>query len=542
MNIKESQLLEKLSPKINGKKFNFPKPSKRPTQRLFERLTHFNQLHVYIRICDATGKRMLSMFNETVKFPVYDNEYWWGDNWDPCSYGRNFNFNRSFFEQIEELRDVVPQLARSVTKNVNSDYCNNANQNKNGYLIFNTGFSEDCMYSENVCYCKDCIDCSQCKTCELCYECILCTGSYRLRYSENCESCDNSAFLLNCRSCSNCFGCTNLHRKEYCIFNKQYSKSDYELFMQGLDLMSHEQIESLKKVLKQKVTKHPRPHILAKRVDEVTGNVIFNSKDTDNSYFVFGGESLLHCFNLDGVNKDCMDYSGFGHGAELVYQSVRSGINIFNCSFCIYCNDACSNLQYCISCRQSSNCFGCVGLRRKQYCIFNKQYSKEEYEKLVPRIIEHMRVTGEWGQFFSPKMSAIPYNHSLAMRYFPITKDQAIEKNYKWHEEKVDSDLDANKLQDGLPENSEPIKTTSVKSKRPFLITTREIDRYRELEVPLPRTTYDERIHRRASHFGGVELIDRNCDKTSISLKTVYGKEWKFPLWEKREYEREFFG
>jgi hypothetical protein len=27
----------------------------------------------------------------------------------------------------------------------------------------------------------------------------------------------------------------------------------------------------------------------------------------------------------------------------------------------------------------------------KEYCILNKQYTKEEYEILVPKIIEHMK-------------------------------------------------------------------------------------------------------------------------------------------------------
>jgi hypothetical protein len=39
----------------------------------------------------------------------------------------------------------------------------------------------------------------------------------------------------------------------------------------------------------------------------------------------------------------------------------------------------------------SSNLFGCIGLRGKEYCILNKQYTKEEYEALVPKIIEKMK-------------------------------------------------------------------------------------------------------------------------------------------------------
>ena len=36
------------------------------------------------------------------------------------------------------------------------------------------------------------------------------------------------------------------------------------------------------------------------------------------------------------------------------------------------------------------HCFGCVGFKHKQYCILNKQYTKEEYEKLVQKIIKQM--------------------------------------------------------------------------------------------------------------------------------------------------------
>jgi hypothetical protein len=42
----------------------------------------------------------------------------------------------------------------------------------------------------------------------------------------------------------------------------------------------------------------------------------------------------------------------------------------------------------------SSNCFLCV--KNKSYCILNRQYTKEEYEELVPRIIEKMISDGEW--------------------------------------------------------------------------------------------------------------------------------------------------
>jgi len=50
----------------------------------------------------------------------------------------------------------------------------------------------------------------------------------------------------------------------------------------------------------------------------------------------------------------------------------------------------CLNSEYCFNCHGCNNIFGCVGLRKKNYCIFNKQYSKEDYEKLRVKMIEHM--------------------------------------------------------------------------------------------------------------------------------------------------------
>ena len=41
-------------------------------------------------------------------------------------------------------------------------------------------------------------------------------------------------------------------------------------------------------------------------------------------------------------------------------------------------------LQDCIGC---TSCFGCTGLRSKSYCIFNEQYTKEEYKKKLGQAI-----------------------------------------------------------------------------------------------------------------------------------------------------------
>src|SRR3989344_3075374 len=100
------------------------------------------------------------------------------------------------------------------------------------------------------------------------------------------------------------------------------------------------------------------------------------------------------------------------------------------------------------------NLFGCVGLRNKKYCILNKQYTKEEYEELAPRIIAHMRNTEEWGRFFPMEQSSFAYNETEAQDYFPLKKEEAAQRNIAWREEKempqADKVLPASQLPDSL--------------------------------------------------------------------------------------------
>src|SRR5688572_7806470 len=126
-----------------------------------------------------------------------------------------------------------------------------------------------------------------------------------------------------------------------------------------------------------------------------------------------------------------MDYSGWGNGAEMVYEAVQVGENVSNVKFSYYCTPDVMNLEYCFWNTSGKNNYGCVNLKRKSYCILNKEYSKEEYEKLKAQIIEDMKKNPYtdklgrkfyYGEFFPPEMSRFPYNDSIAMRFFPKTK------------------------------------------------------------------------------------------------------------------------
>jgi len=58
--------------------------------------------------------------------------------------------------------------------------------------------------------------------------------------------------------------------------------------------------------------------------------------------------------------------------------------------------------------------FGCIGLKRNEYCVLNRQYSKDEYKKTVLRLIEHMKKTGEYGEFFPIDISPFKCEDTVA--------------------------------------------------------------------------------------------------------------------------------
>ena len=172
-------------------------------------------------------------------------------------------------------------------------------------------------------------------------------------------------------------------------------------------------------------------------------------------------------------------------------------------------------------------------MQQAQYCILNKQYTKEEYEALVPRIIEHMKKTGEWGEFFSMPMSSHGYNRSSAQMYYPLTKEQVLAQGLVWDDydaprPQVQKILDASNIPDNIKDVSDDILSAAIEcevTKKLFKITPKELKFYRQQKVPLPRRYPDQRHLDRFSLRNPRKFWNRNCSKCQKSLWTTYSPE-----------------
>ncbi len=535
---------DRISPVFAGNKYLIPAPSLSPDERFRRRLAFRNQIYLYTRRSTRSGKTIFSIYPEDAQFPVWDNNEWWEDSWDPLEYGAAFDPSRSFFEQFEALRNRVPHFSRPGVNLENSEYSANGSNLKNCYLVFATSGASDSMYGESIWYSKDCIDCTDTRNSELCYDCVACVGCYNVQSSQYSENCRDSYFLLNCRSCSDCFACANLRRKRFCVFNEQLSEAEYRTYVSGLPLTSFRERTRLAAEAKAFWLSHPRSHAVFRQVEGASGNFVSHSRNVYDSYFIDGAEDVRFGYLLYSGTRDCYDSTIPGIDAELIYESLMSGIHSRNLIGCYFCADGCSNIYYSHLCIGCSDCFGCVSLRKQRHCIFNQPYSPDEYQNKVAEIAGQMQARGEWGEFFPERMSSIPYNLSLAHRYFPLTKEDALALGVPWSETEPrpasHEGVPGDALADVFTGEEVPITVISTRSGRPFRITAEELRRYKQFGVPLPRLTYDERMELRAKELGGVQLYPRKCALSGKEVLSTFPPDSPWIIWDREEYERAF--
>lgn len=358
---------------------------------------------------------MIAMFSEDSDKTVYCRECWWSDKWDPCDYGKDFDFERSFFEQLDELIKTVPLASLAIGDSENSEYTNYAMWNKNCYLISASDYNQDSFYSSYIYRCNDSADCLFTNDSELCYECVDCKRCYDGTALQDCTGCSECLFCHHCRACQNCIGCVNLNTKEFHVFNEPCSREEYKKKREEI-LSSAKSMAAFQEEFDQFRFKFPHKSGDMENCEGCTGNTLRRCK---NCLVCFDLVDCEDCFNcVLGIKvKDSMDSMG-GADSELLYCTAGCPGD-YHLKFSTLIWPKSSFLEYCLFCRGSKNSFGCISLHKNEYCILNKQYTKAEYEEILPKIIEHMNRTGEYGKFPPMEISPFPYEDTVAADFFP---------------------------------------------------------------------------------------------------------------------------
>ena len=511
-------------------KIKVPPPTWCPDCRIQRRLIWRGERSLYKRDCDLCGRSIIAIYSTEKPYKVYCHECFHGDKWDGRDFGIEIDFSKPFLNQFKELQTEVPRQYAFVFQNANSEYVNGAAFNKNCYMIFVSDHNEDLMYSYSSFQCRSSSDLLSCGDCEQCYDDVMCNKCYGVVFSQDCSNSQDLAFCKNCSGCHDCVGCVNLKNKQYQIFNRQYSKEDYFKKTKELKLDTRIGRKEVEKEAHELWLKYPSKFIHGFQNKDVVGDYILNSK---NSVRCYDSEQLEDCkFIIHGhKDKNCYDAYVIVDNSQYSYEVV-SAITLNNTKFgyCVW-NDY--DVEYSDSCENSHHLFGCVGLRKQEYCILNKQYSKEEYEKLVPKIIEHMKEkpyidkkgrTFSYGEFFPPELCPFAYNESVAQEYFPLTQESAIERGFEWKQiEKKQHEITM--LGDAVPEDIASVSEDIMKEvigcihkgecnhgcTNALKITSAEFQLYKKLSVPIPTLCFNCRHFQRLSRRNSVELYNSRC-------------------------------
>lgn len=522
------------------------KPLYCPECRMAQRLIFRNERTLYKRKCDMCKKDTISLYTPESPYTVYCHDCWWSDNWNPKDYAMDYDLNKSFFEQYKELQEKVPRISLLAFNNVRSDYTNGSAENKDCYLIFASDYDEDCMYGRLLQRDKGCVDCAFLHESELCYECIDSRKCFKCMFCEQCQDSSDLLFCYNMRNSQNCILCSNGRNVSNSILNVKYSKEEYEKKKAEI-LENYESIENAKKEFDKLKSKTIKKFATQTKCRNVTGDYIHNCYDGIELYDTYDAKNCSYMKDTEKPtdSQDCNNYyykPSFGYNVV----GALEGNMLKNCAFIFYSNE----VEYCENCYHLSNGIGCNAIRKGNYMILNKEYSKEEYYQLKEKIEKQLKKYGLFGQFFPPTLAPFSYNESLIQDFFPLSKEEAIKRGYRW-QDRVTGTYEKETIKKNQIPNS--IKNVDEKilnevlicedCNKNFKIVEAELTFYKRMGLPLPHKDFECRHKDRMSKRNPLKLYHRSCMKEGCSneFETTYAPERLEVIYCERCYQNEIY-
>jgi hypothetical protein len=479
---------------------------------------------------------MISLYSKDNPYTIYCHECWWSDKWDPKSFGQEYNPNKTFFEQYAELQKKVPRLSLMNLNAVRTEYANGTSDNKDCYLIFAGEYNEDCLYSRLVQKCKGCVDCAFIYESELCYECIDTRKCFKCMYSEQCQDSIDLIFCYNMRNSQNCIFCTNGRNISNAILNVKYTREEYDKKKTEI-FSSYENIEKAKKEFLDFKGKTIVKYASQTKCQNITGDYVHNGYD---GVLVFDTSSVKNCSYVADTEDsiDSQDCNNFYYKNELCYNLMGAlqCSKSKNCAFVFYCNE----VDYSENCHNLTRGIGAIAIRKGNYIILNKEYTKEEFYKVKEKIDEQMKKEGTFGEFLPQKLSPFGFNETLGYEYFPITEKEAKERDFNWQNKTTGTYNKETIKEDEVPEVTESVLNQILvckDCKKNFRITQSELDFYKRMNIPIPHKDFECRHQDRIKKRNPRKLWLRKCmceqnnhshhanSKCSNKFQTAYSPE-----------------
>ncbi|OGI89024.1 hypothetical protein A3B01_00395 [Candidatus Nomurabacteria bacterium RIFCSPLOWO2_01_FULL_41_52b] len=334
--------------------------------------------------------------------------------------------------------------------------------------------------------------------------------------------------------------------KSYHIFNKPVTEDEYKDFLLKYPLSEKSSVDYILKerdILRRKI---PQRAFFGSHNNNVSGNHIYNAHNIHYSFDIKSGENSKFCFTVRKA-VDSYDISFTGEASEC-YQvlTMLDSNKVIGSQQIVDSHD----VFYSDNCYNCNNIFGCCGLRKKSYCIFNKQYSKVEYEELKGKIIENLEKTGEWGKFFPRELSPFGYNEAIVNEYMPLNKEEALAQGFTWKDNIPSTKGQGTIEHKNLPKNPEEYNDqlideilTCENCQKNFKLINREVNFYKRNKLSLPTQCFNCRHATRMGKRNQRNLWAGNCAKCNDAILTSYKPEDQkiYKLYCEKCYQQEVY-
>jgi len=473
-----------------------------------------------------TGEPIIAAIPPDSPIPVVTEEEWMTEDY---SHDQEININKSVIDQLWGLVTAIPTKP---TRNVDcqDSIVGGSVGARNSYIGGAALKTNRCYYLYALLEGEDCIDISNSERCQRCYnvnagfDLADCMFAFFCRDSLNCN------FIFDCWGCENCFGATNKRHKKYLWFNEQLTEEEWKKRRAEVDLSDRSQVEKYKaRFYELWKSEGIWPSEFSWGNTDSYGDQVFDCVRCPDAYWE---TKSTDCYQSRfGVNKGESAFTSGEGWTENCYQST-GGVYSQNDRFTVSCFK-CNGLEYCHNCQDCEYCFACVGLKRKKFCIYNKQYEEDEYWELVDELKCKMVDDGEYGEFFPAKFSQSGFQNSVGQLFYGYS-DQEL-KSYG----ALKFDHKLGQVLAPKPEEADVVSINNIPDSpgaaddlvgkhihdpeldRNFTIYPAELEMYKSKKWPLPRHHFVTRLINLTRHTNTPRKFKTDCAECEQSI-TAY--------------------
>ncbi len=371
------------------------------------------------------------------KVKIYSHKEFDDNRDNLINYWINYDFEKNFFDNFKILSFPI-NLAPTVLfwECENANFTDQTANVKNCYLSFVViGWCESVFYSFSVK--ENSINIFNSvmvwDNCENIYFSNGIIKTFYTFYSKHIINSANIWFSNNLIWCQECIFCNDLENQSYCINNKKLSKENYFL--------------EKSKILKDKenfLSYHNNLNVKWKNYGSNNVNGIFNIQCENvenwaNNYQIKNSRNVMFIGWKDAWENiyDCFTNTPYETDIYWVF-STWFWSNIYNS----YQVASSSNIFYSCILENCSFCLWCIWLKNKQFCILNKQYSKEEWYELANKIFAQMESDWMLWDFFPWELNPFYFNDTMAYLIDDSFTKEEVEKDwFMWREENIKVDI-----------------------------------------------------------------------------------------------------